>query len=333
MQHCGYQLRAGLCGGLLLLLGLCIGWGPPAAAQTNPRIEAQVSVDSVKIGERFTLTLLAEHTADARALFPAADAGSALFGDLRVFRRGAMKTRQVAEARRVDSVAYEVATFALDSARVPILPVRLAADGDTTVAGTYPRVVPVVSVVGPDADGLRAPALLASFPRSVWWWGVLVLGGAALLAGLAYGWWRWQAEDEEVVAPAEEQAGPYEVAAARLQRLEQRNPSGREACTAFHVDLTEALRVYLAHRVGVRALERTTPEVLGALRQHPEVDETIVQRLQTVLQRADLVKFADAQPPPEESQSVLQDAQGVLDSLEATQRRTETQTPSEESAG
>jgi len=322
MQHCGHQLRAGLCGGLLLL-GLCIGWGPPAEAQTNPRIEARVSVDSVKIGERFTLTLLAEHTADARALFPAADAGSALFGDLRVFRRGTVQTRRVAEARRVDSVAYEVATFALDSARVPILPVRLVADGDTTVAGTFPRVVPVVSVVGPDADGLRAPALLASFPRPGWWWGVLVLVGAALLAGLAYGWWRWQGEDEEVVASTEEQAGPYEVAAARLQRLEQRNPSGREACKAFHVDLTETLRVYLARRVGIRALERTTPEMLAALRQHPEVDETVVQRLQTVLQQADLVKFADAHFPPEESQSVLQDAQGVLDSMEAAQRRTE----------
>jgi hypothetical protein len=282
-----------------------------------------VSADSVKIGERFTLTLVAEHAADASAIFPAADAGSDLFGDLRAVERGPVQTRQLSGGRRVDSVAYEVATFALDTARVPILPVRLAADGDTTVAGTFPRVVPVISVVGPDAEGLRAPALLAAFPRPVWWWGVLVLVGAVLLAGGAYGWWHWREEGDAAVASVEEPDDPYDVATARLQRLEQRNPSGREACTAFYVDLTETLRVYLAHRVGIRALERTTSEVLAALRQQPEVDDPVVQRLQTVLEQADLVKFADAQPPPEKSQSVLQDARGVLDSLEATQRRAE----------
>jgi hypothetical protein len=183
--------------------------------------------------------------------------------------------------------------------------------------------VPVISVVGPDAEGLRAPALLAAFPRPVWWWGVLVLVGVALLAGLAYGWWHWREEEDATVASVEEPDDPYDVATARLQRLEQRNPSGREACTAFYVDLTETLRVYLAHRVGIRALERTTSEVLAALRHQPEIDEPVVQRLQAVLEQADLVKFADAQPPPEKSQSVLQDARGVLDSLEAAQRRAE----------
>ena len=323
MQQCRHRLQAGFSRGLLLLVVLCAGWGRLAEAQTDPRIEARVSADSVKIGERFTLTLLAEHAAEASAIFPSADAGSALFGDLQILGRGAVRTRQLSEARRVDSVAYEVATFALDSARVPILPVRLATDGDTTVAGTFPRVVPVVSVVGPKADGLRTPALLAAFPRPVWWWGVLVLVGAVLLAGGAYGWWRWRGEVDESVAPEEEQKDPYEVASTRLQRLEHRNPTGREARKAFYVDLTETLRVYLAHRIGVRALERTTPEVLAVLRRRPDVDEAVAQRLQTVLEQADLVKFADAQPPPEESQSVLQEAQGVLDSLEAAQRRAE----------
>lgn len=304
----------------------------PAVAQQSPRVEARVPVDSVRIGERFTLTLVAEHATDTTALFPAADAEAALFGDLHVVRRGKVQTRRSSEARRVDSVAYTVTTFALDSARIPILPVRLVSGGDTTVAGSFPRSVPVVSVVGPDAEGLRTPALLATFPRPVWWWAALVLGAAAVLAGGAYGWWRRRGGEDVSAGSDEKQDDPYEAASTRLQRLERRNPTGRQARKAFYVDLTETLRVYLARRVGVRALERTTTEVIGALRERPEVQEVVLRRLQTVLEQGDLVKFADAQPPPEESRALLQDAQGVLDALEAAQRRAELETPTEESA-
>ncbi|MFB6272264.1 MAG: hypothetical protein ABEL51_05145 [Salinibacter sp.] len=315
-------------GRVLLLAGLLAGVAAPAAAQQAPRVEARVSADSVKIGERFTLTLVAEHAADTTALFPSADAGAALFGDLYVFRRGAVQTRRRAGGRRVDSVAYTVTTFVLDTARVPVLPVRLAAQGDTTVAGTLPRVVPVVSVVGPNADGLRTPALLAAFPRPFWWWAGLALLAAALGAGLVYGWRHWKRDETEAGAE-EEQETPYEAASKRLQRLQRRHPTGRRACKAFYVDLTETLRVYLARRVGVRALESTTSEVVAALRRRPEVQEIVVRRLQTVLEQADLVKFAGAQPSPDESQAVLEDAQGVLQALETAQRRTEQETDDE----
>ena len=309
--------------GLLGLLGLSVACVRPADAQPAPRVEAHVSADSVKIGERFTLTLVAAHDADREAIFPAADAGSALFGDLHAVRREAVQTRRSPGARRVDSVAYEVTTFALDSARVPVLPVRLASAGDTAVVGTSPRTLPVVSVVGPDADALRTPAAVAPFPHPAWMWGLLGLVVAALLGGGTYGWWRWRARGDEEPPDAPSPEPPYEAAAARLRRLERRHPSGREAATAFYVDLTEALRVYLARRVGIRALEQTTAEVVAALRRRPEVREETLQRLQAVLERADLVKFADAQPPPAESRSVLDDAQAVLDALEGAQRRAE----------
>ena len=287
-----------------------------------------MSADSVKVGERFTLTLVAAHDADREAIFPAADAGSALFGDLHAVRRGAVQTRRPSDARRVDSVAYEVTTFALDSARVPVFPVRLAVGSDTAVMGTAPRTLPVVSVVGPDADALRTPAAVAPFPYPAWVWGLLGLVVAALLGGGTYGWWRWRARGGE--EPPDDPDHPYEASAARLRRLERRHPSGREAATAFYVDLTEALRVYLAHRLGIRALEQTTAEVVTALRRRPEVRGETIRRLQAVLEQADLVKFADAQPSPEESKAVLDKAQAVLDAFEAAQRRAEA--PAEDEA-
>lgn len=320
-------------GGAAVLVLLLVGLGGQSvAAQSAPRIDARVSADSVKIGERFELRLVAEHRSDTTAVFPAADAGEALFGDLHVVQRGPVRSRRASGARRVDSVAYEVTTFALDSARVPILPVRLVTGTDTTVAGTFPRVVSVRSVVGPEADGLRTPALLAAFPRPAWMWMVLVLGGAALAAGLAYVWWRRRGGDATDPDGGDDRPTPYRETMDRLQGLERRHPTGRTACKAFYVDLTDTLRSYLTRRMGMRAREQTTPEVLAALRQRPEVQEMVLRRLQTVLEQADLVKFADAEPAPEHSQSLLQDAQGVIDALEAAQHRADAASVDEKSA-
>jgi hypothetical protein len=318
-----------LCGGaLLLVVGLL---GAEAAAQPDPRVKAHVSADSVKVGERFTLTLTATHATASAAMFPGADAGSGFFGDLHVFRRGPVQTRRLSDGRRVDSVAYDVTTFALDTARVAVLPIRVAAGGDTTVAGTPPGVVPVVSVVGSDADELRTPAALANFPRPPWVWGLLGLLTAAVLGGGAYAWRRWRARDDAEAGAAETTKSAYEAATARLERLGRRHPSGRAAAKAFYVDLTETLRVYLARRVGIRALEQTTPDVVAALRRRPDVPDNTVQRLRTVLEQADLVKFADARPSPAESQAVLNDAQALLDALEAAQRRREAASSDEDS--
>ena len=317
---------AGL-GGVLLLLGGTGAALRPVVAQPSPRIEARVLADSVKVGERFTLALVATHAAGRTAIFPAADAGAALFGDVRVVGRGAVQTRTTPGGRQVDRVAYEATTFALDSVRVPVLPVRLATDRDTAVVGSGPRTIPVISVVGPDADELRTPARLAAFPRPSWGWALLVFLGAATLAGGAYAWWVWRgrAPGEAEAAPSPDD--PYEAAIARLQGLERRHPTGREACTAFYVDLSDTLRVYMARRMGLPAPERTTAEVGAALRRRPEVGAQAARRLHEVLQQADLVKFAGAHPAPDASASVLSTAQDVLRALEAAQRRADAQSP------
>lgn len=320
----------GRLGRRLLLIGLLLWPMGRAMAQPSPRAEIHVSADSVKVGERFTVALVAEHPAGSQVDFPTAEAGSALFGELTVLRRGEIRrSRKGDGSLRVDSVAYEVVTFALDSARVPVLPVRLISDQDTTVLGTAPRVVPVVSVVPSGADGLRTPAALAAFPRSFWVWGGLGLAVMVLVGGGAYAWWRWR-EDPEPAPRTEDDPDPYGAAVTRLQHLEHRNPNDLETCRAFYVDLTQTLRVYLAKRVGVRALECTTAELVEALQRRPEIPTEVTQRVQTVLEEADLVKFAGTQPKPEKTRRILEEAQGVLGALEAAQRRAESRASSTE---
>lgn len=313
-----FRRRQSVVLGCGVLWGLLVAflWVGSVQAQESVEVDAHISADSVRIGERFTVFLAAEHAIDSEVIFPnAEDEESRLFGDVRVIRRGPVQERRVASGRRVDSVAYEVTTFALDSARVPPLPLRVVAGADTTRVNSSARIVPVISVVDEDAKGLRDPAALASFPQPLWSWIVLGLVVAALLAGLAYVWWRRQQDDPEPVAQVmetEQTRSPYEVATSELRRLQRQEVTEPEAVKAFYVDLTDILRTYLSQELGVAALERTTPELVRALEQRSDVSAEAVRRIQAVLERADVVKFAGTRPLQEENRQALREARAAL---------------------
>jgi hypothetical protein len=305
---------------------LLVGLGERREAAAQPvRFETRVSTDSVAVGERFTVSIVAEHGPATTVSFPALDAGGVLFGELEALGRSAVQTRRRGGGRRVDSVAYEVTTFALDSVRVPPLPVQVAAGRDTTIQNAPARTVTVVSVVGPDAKGMHGVAPIAAFPRPWWTWGLLGLVGTGVLAGLAYLWWRRRRRRASPSArsrPASDQT-PYEAATSRIRQLESYDLSDPDAVKPFYVELSNALRVYLVRELGVTALERTTREVVEALEHRPDVPTTATNRIRAVLQLADLVKFADIHPSSDDHEKALREARAALDAIEAAPRSAE----------
>jgi hypothetical protein len=305
-------------------------FGAGGAAAQPVRFETHVSTDSVAIGERFTVSLVAAHGPQTDVSFPSPNAGGVLFGDLDVLRRLTVQRRRETGGRRIDSVAYEVTTFALDSVRVPALPVQVTAGPDTTIRSAPARTVTVVSVVGPDAKGLHGVADLASFPRPWWTWALLALVGTGLLGGLAYLWWRHRRDDAPApVRPVpDDDQTPYEAATSWIRQLEESyDLSDPDAVKPFYVELSNALRIYLARELGVAAPERTTREVVDTLAERPDVPTEAKTRIQAVLQLADLVKFAGIHPSTDDHEKALQEARAALDSLEAAPRPQEGRRP------
>jgi hypothetical protein len=302
---------------LTIMGGMGTG-GMVGHAQPAVQFETRVSHDSVAVGERFMVTLVATHEPDTEVSFPAPDAGSALFGDLEVLRR-----TDVSRGERVDSTTYTVTTFVLDSVRVPALPVQVIAGRDTTIRTAPARTVPVVSVVGPDAKAIHGVAPPASFPRPWWTWALLGLVVAGLVAGLAYLWWRRRGEGKTVSmrGRSTDDQTPYEAATSWIRQLEESyDLSDPDAVKPFYVELSNALRVYLAQELGVAAFEGTTREVVEVLRQRPDVPSKAVTRVQAVLQLADLAKFAGIRPTDDDHEKALREARAALDAIEAALR-------------
>jgi hypothetical protein len=304
--------------GLLLLAAAA----PPAWGQ---QVRAYVSEDSVRVGDRFLLSLVAEHDPTAEPVFPSV-ADSLRFGDVEVLAEQS-RARVDRGGARIDSVVYVVTTFALDSAAVPPIRLRFTADADTFSAASDSLHIPVTALVPPQAPGIRDLAPLIDFPAPVWPWVLLVAGVLAVVGLLAYAIWKKRQARPPAAEPAPPPRvlTPYEEALERLGLLETADVGSAEAVKPYYVALSDVLRHYLARRTGVNAMECTTRELVRELERRTPLPAEAVRRTRLVLELADFVKFADAHPAAERSRAALGEAREALDRVEGTLRAKEEQ--------
>ncbi|HXF99447.1 MAG TPA: hypothetical protein VNL69_01620, partial [Bacteroidota bacterium] len=72
----------------------------------------------------------------------------------------------------------------------------------------------------------------------------------------------------------------------------------------YYSEVSEIVRRYFENRFGFLSLEQTTDETLHNLRRFP-VAQPVVPLVETLLRRADLVKFAKYQPGVAEHEETL----------------------------
>ena len=306
---------------LIFILVFSGGWSRLSEAQS---IQAYVSADSVRVGDRFTLTLVAEHPLTQEPLFPGPQDGEEVFGDLTVLEvmgSGSIEQMQNNVAVRVDSLMYEVTTFALDTAYVPSIPVFFASGGDTTFYASRPIELPIISMVTEDASDIRDIAPILDFPRNIWPWIIGLLLVAAVIAGLVFYLSRRAPMEEQVVVRAPvPQLPPYEEALKKLRGLEkQSNLDDVYRIKPYYVELTGILRYYLGRRLHINAMESTSRELMDDINQlahKTDLPNEAAYLLRRILHVADLVKFADMRPGAEVGHQAMVETRKVLDVVE-----------------
>merc|ERR1711991_311188 len=125
-------------------------------------------------------------------------------------------------------------------------------------------------------------------------YGVLVV---LLLVGLIYSFFFAKKRREE----RKKKLPPFERALEELKALETITPSLQEEYKHYYSRLTDVVRRYLEEEAKISALESTTDELmikLESLKQSGqlELERETIKNLKTVLQTADLVKFARSTP-------------------------------------
>jgi hypothetical protein len=138
---------------------------------------------------------------------------------------------------------------------------------------------------------------------------VLVCAG---LAYLAYRYWK----KRKLRQPGETYVPPpraaHVIALDQLARLKDRKLWQQGRIKEFYTEITEILRRYIENRYQLMALEKTTDEIMVGLRA-VAIAAQVLPPLETILRRADLVKFAKYQPGIPEHEEMFTVAYDMID--------------------
>jgi len=134
---------------------------------------------------------------------------------------------------------------------------------------------------------------------NLWAYIALVLLTLLAVTGLVY-WFFWR---KKPLTEAEKIAAlpPYERAKLALEKLDEDHYFQNEDVEMFYSDLTLILRQYLDEKVYDQSLESTTDELVFRLKTLQAANQislgaNTIRNIETILKRADLVKFAKSKP-------------------------------------
>jgi hypothetical protein len=147
------------------------------------------------------------------------------------------------------------------------------------------------------------PIIIVEKAMSKWWLYTLIGLLVLALIGFVLYWFIWRKKplsEEEKIALLP----PYDRAKMALKKLDESDYLQKEELKDYYSELTFIIRKYLDEKVYDRALESTTDQLVDRLNilrdgNQIELSTNDIKNIETILKRADLVKFAKSAPDVE----------------------------------
>ena len=258
------------------------------------QVTTELDTTKIRIGEQITYKILVETDSTNNVVFPEGQT----FLPLELVEALTIDTTKSASKLKLlraykitqfDSGSYYIPRqkiiigdkpFFTDSLKVDVNTVQI----DTTKQGLY-DIKPIVTV--------------EKSPSYLWLYILLIILAIALIAFLLF-WFIWRKKpltEEQKIALLP----PYERAKLAISKLEEKKYLERLEIKEFYSDLTFIIRKFLDEKVYDRSLESTTDQLIERLQLLRDSNQFKFQKetlsnIETILKRADLVKFAKSEP-------------------------------------
>ena len=285
------------------------------AQMVAPKITSYLSADTIKIGDRVTLTVEVDKDVMQSVEFPhftfgSAEGEQAEAPSIEVVRDFAPDTisregRRERLRKRYEMVVYDEGVYNMGKAQVLYADKNIV---DTLFAEREEQVVvetfQIDSTMTTVRDLKPQKTLDLRFEEFAGYLGI-GLGVTLILAILIYLLVRYLHKRGKRVRDLFKPMPPvpaHVAAFMALEKLHNEKLWQNDKHKLYYSRLSDILRIYLGGRFGVGAMEMTTDEIVGALRE-VAIDQRQKMNLVSVLRDADLVKFAKAMPEAEENES------------------------------
>jgi hypothetical protein len=150
-----------------------------------------------------------------------------------------------------------------------------------------------------DIKGIeKVPFTFAEIMRYV----LIILGILLIIAIIAYIIIR--IKQNKPIIPVFKPAEPAHVIAFReLEKLKNEKLWQQGQFKQYYTRLTDIIRQYIENRYNVFAMESTSEEIVSDLKKLEIENKKVLENLAQMLEISDLVKFAKAEPLPEENEN------------------------------
>lgn len=291
---------------LTLLLSASLLSSPVAAQMI--KVQAVLDSNTIDLGGQVHLTLTVEKPRGSVVDFPVFS--DTLSGSVEILHAGKIDSSQNQKDNKV-VLTQQLTLTAFDTGLLYIDPIpfvyRSGLYADTIrSAANYLEVlsfpVDTTNTIR-DIKGLyKAPLTV----REILPW-VLLTAALGLMVWFIVYYIKKKRRNEPVLARALPVEAPDIIALRELEQLKAEKIWQQGRVKEYYSRLSDIIRTYLEKRYNIMALEQTSYEILLAVQDYTGKDSNY-NLLKTLLRLSDLVKFAKAEPEPEENMNQLENA-------------------------
>lgn len=261
------------------------------------QVTSSIDSSSIKIGEQITLKIAVEADTTDLVVFPEGQTFLPLEAIESYKTDSTKKEAKLFLIKKYGLTQFDSGTYFIprqkivigtkefftDSIKVEVNPVAV----DTTKQKLF-DIKPIIGV--------------EKSPSKWWLYFLLIILALGLISFLVY-WFVWR---EKPLSTEEKIAllPPYERAKLALQELDNAAFLEKDELKSYYSELTLIIRKYLDEKVYDHSLESTTEELINRLQilkdgNRIDLDRETIVNIETILKRADLVKFAKSKPDKE----------------------------------
>jgi hypothetical protein len=275
------------------------------------QVNAQFDSTAIWIGDQIKLHIEMERQNDVRVQFP-------VWTDTLARKIEIIEAYPVDSSRTADGIVHlkqDILVTSFDEGRhvlSPILFPFVTADGIADTIATRPIYLDVFTMPLDSTQNIADIKPVYKLPLGwvdIYPWllriGLLLLI-IALIVFAIYAYIR-RRNNKPIFSAPKPAEPPHIIALRELDKLRTEKLWQNNRTKDYYTRLSDIVRTYIEGRFCVNAMEMTSDEILAGLQHTGFEDNNLVDRLHKLFSLADLVKFAKAQPFPDENETSMLD--------------------------